>query len=127
MKNNSIIFLIFAFTNILYFSNNLFSQNTIATSVINNPKSLFVNPALSPEGSKFLSLPLLGGLSANFNNSFSFSDITEKNGNSYYLNSNEFIKVLSNASSFSAAKYSIDIFHIGIPVGFSTNGEHCLS
>jgi hypothetical protein len=107
-------FFVILFT-IIFAKTNLVSQDFMTASVVNNPKALFINPALVPDNNRFLNLPVLGSINVNFNNSFSFSDITEKKDNNYYINPTEFLKILSDANNFSAAKYSVDIFHYGFP------------
>ena len=111
MKNKFILFLVL---NAMFAHNSIFSQELMTTLIANNPKSLFTNPALSPAKQSFLNLPI-ANFSANFNNSFSFSDITEKqNQNNYYVNTNELLRVLSDDNNFLAGKYSLDILHLGM-------------
>jgi len=115
MKNKLLLFVVFT---VIIHSKYLYSQDFIAMSIADNPKSLFTNPALSLNQKKFFNLPLVGSLNAKVSNNFSFTDIADKTkDDDYRLNTNELLKYLSESNNFFTSKYSMDFLHWGRSIG----------
>lgn len=91
------------------------AQDNMVLTAKNLPQAMLINPALAPERG-FMSIPLVGSVDINFNNSFSLNDVITRQNGTNYLNNSGIINALSGNRNLTMIRMNLDLANVGFRI-----------